>query len=1250
MPARGLARVQELDLRLRVVWGWGAPRYWQGEFSVSDGQLLNVQPLGLEADEPGSFPVSGDTVSIYTRSPRSYDGFDVSVRAPEDATVRLSFSIPENHSPKTTIEVPLNKLIGAFHNETVEGTDSRAVIQRSPGDTLRLESDRDSLVFEPGDTWPVVIRPHLAPVSPGGTYRLHVKLTSARSSKALWQQSWTLRADEQGRLEPVQDGVIQIPEEEGAYDAHLTISRSSALRNPFRAQPLVTRRVQLIAVRSDPFESRDSDEWGEIANFNPAQSRWFERLRRLPQLTLLPGVEPGPLGNDKSSVRSYQNRQLTQIATGGWKAFPLPIRRVDAPHVVEIEYPRDIAQTMGVSIVEPQTDGTVSPVGVDSGIDVRAEFRQEPGLEKFQLTFWPRTESPYLLITNRGEKSPAMFGAVRVLGGPVRLPPNPVQPLPNGREMIAHFDRPLFPEIFSASQAVDPGSGRGLDDWQTFYEGAIRLVTYLRHVGYSGACVTVYCEGSTIYPSALLEPTPKYDSGIYFGTGQDLFRKDVLELLFRLFDRNGLKLVPSLQFTTPLPALSSDDSNTPENTGVLLVGPDGKAWTRVNHPRRGMAPYYNPLNDRVQRAVLDVVDELVRRYGHHDSFSGLSLDLSPDGYLHLPGPEWGIDSQTVDSFTKRKGVQLDQTDARRRVAALTGKHRERWIAWRAEVMTQFYREIQKKLVGVNPSGQLYLSGADLVDAPPVQRALWPALPQRARIEVAIRELGIDAPALRESQISLLRPRRLSPSSHQKNRPVHLQFNESEDVDKYFSGAESVGQLAYHETHSLRLEQFDLASPFGPENTFTRLYPRFTSNGPYNRQRFIHALVSLDSPVIFDGGWTVAFGQEHTYRPIFDTFRRLPKVKFSKACATSDIDQPVVVRECVVGERKYLYLLNNSPWQVQTKLRLGAIKPATIEWQGGRIPAVTKSSSDLSWTLALEPFDLIAGILSPADATVERVETSISDEDRQDLEDRIASLGARVSTLRRDPSPVSLVNPNFEATGNGRIPGWTGSVDEGASVSRDDTDPSQGFFSLRMESTGRTVWLRSDVIPVPKTGRVTMRASIRSIAAGNATLRMSIQGTLFGRTFYRWRSIGGSSTDEPLTAEWKEFEFRQELPLEGLENLRIGFDLMGPGVVWIDEVRLNSLEFSAGEQQELNFIVAELDQGLRQKRYADCLQNLNRFWPRYLEEHVTAASQVAHLQRWSDTPRPSPPSPTKRSKKDATMLDRVKRIFPRWRPF
>ena len=89
--------------------------------------------------------------------------------------------------------------------------------------------------------------------------------------------------------------------------------------------------------------------------------------------------------------------------------------------------------------------------------------------------------------------------------------------------------------------------------------GATRLVEYLQYVGYNGLVMTVLADGSTIYPSQLLQPTPRYDTGALFRFWARIrVARMSSELLFRLCDREGLQLIPALQFAAPLPALEEE--------------------------------------------------------------------------------------------------------------------------------------------------------------------------------------------------------------------------------------------------------------------------------------------------------------------------------------------------------------------------------------------------------------------------------------------------------------------------------------------------------------------------------------------------------------------------------------------------------------------------------------------------------------------------------------------------------------------
>src|SRR5205814_4914129 len=63
----------ETTMRLRIEWGGGGAGRWTGQISTSEGRLMEPQPLGSEADEPGSMWETGGKVNVATRSERRYD-------------------------------------------------------------------------------------------------------------------------------------------------------------------------------------------------------------------------------------------------------------------------------------------------------------------------------------------------------------------------------------------------------------------------------------------------------------------------------------------------------------------------------------------------------------------------------------------------------------------------------------------------------------------------------------------------------------------------------------------------------------------------------------------------------------------------------------------------------------------------------------------------------------------------------------------------------------------------------------------------------------------------------------------------------------------------------------------------------------------------------------------------------------------------------------------------------------------------
>src|SRR6476469_6331934 len=94
---RPLVAAEPIDVRIRIAWGGGEARAWRGTIQLSEGTLSDIQPLGLEADEPGSMLLIDDkSLHVFPRTPRSYDGLDLRVQAPQEAKLLVQLDADAN--------------------------------------------------------------------------------------------------------------------------------------------------------------------------------------------------------------------------------------------------------------------------------------------------------------------------------------------------------------------------------------------------------------------------------------------------------------------------------------------------------------------------------------------------------------------------------------------------------------------------------------------------------------------------------------------------------------------------------------------------------------------------------------------------------------------------------------------------------------------------------------------------------------------------------------------------------------------------------------------------------------------------------------------------------------------------------------------------------------------------------------------------------------------------------------------------
>ena len=199
----------------------------------------------------------------------------------------------------------------------------------------------------------------------------------------------------------------------------------------------------------------------------------------------------------------------------------------------------------------------------------------------------------------------------------------------------------------------------------------------------------------------------------------------------------------------------------------------------------------------------------------------------------------------------------------------------------------------------------------------------------------------------------------------------------------------------------------------------------------------------------------------------------------------------------------------------------------------------------------------------------------------------------------------------------------------------------------MRSAGPVASLLSRPFAPPSTGRLAISVWLRvADAARQPPLRLALEGKLNGQVFYRCAQVGfggSGSQAEPIYPEWSRYVSQvDDLPLEGLTSLRVRFDLMGPGEVWIDDVQLYHLLFSRAEMVELSKLISLADVKLQSRQIGDCLHLLEGYWPQFLEENVALPSAPPAAETAASKPKPAEEKPPERT----GWFGRMKDLLPK----
>lgn len=1254
--ARATAAGEPLDLTLRFQWTCQAPTEIDGEIIASQGQLETPQNLSMDAGTTGGFWLRDDRRSLRIR-PRGAPqrlGLQTRYQGDRDGPIVLRLTLrgvaeaaPPAGEVGKSVEITLKPeelCTGDWEQRIAPGVQLH--ISRAPSDSLRLRlGTSDAMVFSASEKVPLRMTASAIGSSQARALELRLELRrDGDSSKAPhWERTIPLEPEAVETLTSspsaveLDAGMLEMPESEGVYTliARLVPSGASSIVNRLShpdlfvsSDSVAQRSVQFVVLAPAP-PPADPTPMSEVARLRPLDRNWIG-------VGSINAISGKPLGRE-----TYDGRDVAALAPGDWLAQPIPISEPGKPHVVVVRYPADRPLKIGVSVRQPDAAGGTSPLGVDSGVV------DEPGTTSFdfqtatsggtasggtagatgaanrwgqhRVVFWPRSRQAVVVVTNADSRQSARIESIAVEAGPARLGGGATDPS-TGRMAAIYLDKPLMPDAFGCDRAVDPRGSAALEDWTTFLQAGLRLVDYVQASGANAAVVTVASEGAALYPTDVLAATPRYDRGIFFSDGRDPVRKDVLELLLRLFDRAGLRLIAGVELATPLPALEAALEDPRTAVGLEWRDAVGRRYVEGRPPRHGLAPYYNVLDPRAEDQVAAVVDELVGRYAHHSSLSGVGLHLGPQTYVQLPSAQWGRDARTLERLRGdwSAGSTASPPPSGTAIHAWLDGDGAQWHSqWRQRQLGNLF----ERLAARTADRPLLLLTADFVspangEGGDAHGLDWRHLATRPGVMPMrlIREQLLIEPAHRIVDAKMNEDfgwdALLGETSPGASTPAPLVELARESV---------AGSLLFRPPTEQKVTLHAGVLPWDRSGKSLTLFTHAVPGGDAYRMRLARLLDSVDARVIAVGGWTPSVGQEALGRSFLATFGQLPAAEFRSVPPDDDAARVVRVRQYRGADGLYIYAVNTAPWAMRVRIATNAppgspvrrLGPASQsesdpqQWEvGSRFAgsggAVAPGGATTTWAGELAAGELIALRVAGPAAEVAAWSGSPASATRvaEQLAVQVEDLSARVAILGRPREFPSLQNGGFEGGSEERIDGWLRAQHPAGCV-RFTRDCIEGERAIVLRNEARPAartWLLSEPLPTPETGRIAVSFRARSLA-GAARVRVAVEGRVREMALRRSIEIELPAGGEwPHEASWLKVS---DLPDGEVEELRLAIDLITPGEIALDDIRLYDFYLTDRERSELQRQTFVAVERMRRGDFSAAARLLDSHWARYL---------------------------------------------------
>jgi len=701
-------------------------------------------------------------------------------------------------------------------------------------------------------------------------------------------------------------------------------------------------------------------------------------------------VVDSPMGR----YRETSDRKLSRFA------YRFHIEDVDAPHLAVVEYPDDKDRMIEVMIDTKTNRGApVSECGIVTGDD----FPNSNRFSEFRILFFPNEKECAIQFANwhrKGHKQgdpvpPAACRRIRIyraLNGMPAVKLHNLPPLANQR--LVGFEE----ENSTISRNLS-GDLRGHGaDFDSMYKTLSRYAEYMDHIGQNVFVHDLIHYAGSMYPSEVTERDLNHTS---------LYGDYWVDMALDIFRQRDMKFIASIVFW-----------ENPELAKTALLGPDAEGVIRGEDTVRQVAwngelgpmgyghhVHYDILHPLVEKQILAMVDDILRQYGGHPAFGGLSFWFWAFHSLWFENLKWGYSDTDVGLFEKETGINVPgrAPDPRRfakRFSFLTRKDpamREKWIAWRCKKVHELWMKIYGLVQASNPDHKLTIE-------------TW-ALNPGTRGE--------------NRRGDHWKPGDLK-SVYNFHRNGGLDLDLFRDVPNFY-----IGKVYYHNHRPVDARWYDRDFEFAPANVVpfrnrganaswleqdrwendnskhSQKMPGYwwkevSSNksaplmphADFYLEHYAEVLASFDARLITDGGMGVTtLGHEKEVRDFYRAFRTIPAETFD---LFKNVDDPLCVRHRMRDDGLYFYMVNREFYPVAATVSFDTDRPFDLL----DLAADKKRKVKRTTAVTVGPFRVVS-FRAPTGVSLENVTVAIPHERLAWLGQRTAEVHAMIGRLEEE---------------------------------------------------------------------------------------------------------------------------------------------------------------------------------------------------------------------------------------------------------